>query len=64
VNKALARPKRQRFTTQKPESLSKDSGLLPAPLEVALSNRLYTPHRGSALQGVIVPSGSGTRARV
>src|SRR5215204_3603165 len=64
VNKALARPKRQTFTAQKPESLSRDSGLLPAPLEVALSKRVYSPHRGSVLQGVIVPSGSCACARV
>ena len=66
VNKSLSRGPRGKGLLHKrePEPLSKDSGLLPAPLGVALSKRVYSPQRGSVLQGVIVPSGSCTRARV
>jgi hypothetical protein len=34
---------------REPEPLSKDSGLLPAPLGVALSKRVYSPQRASVL---------------
>jgi hypothetical protein len=51
VNKSLSRGPRGKCLLHKrePEPLSKDSGLLSAPLGVALSKKVYSPQRASVL---------------
>src|SRR5215216_7752092 len=47
----LRAPFSERFTHFE-KGCSKDSGLLPAPLGVALSKRVYSPHRGRLLSTI------------
>jgi len=44
VNRPLPANEASAYSTKEPEPLSKDSGILPAPLGVALSQRVYSPH--------------------